>query len=51
MFMFIDREREVEVLREVFRSGKAELVMVYGRRRIGKTTLVLYASRGRNIRL
>jgi len=46
MFMFIDREREVEALREVFRSGKAELVMVYGKRRIGKTTLVLYASRG-----
>ncbi|RLE65938.1 MAG: hypothetical protein DRJ47_03615 [Thermoprotei archaeon] len=44
--IFINREDEVKALREIFGSGKAELVLIYGRRRIGKTTLVLYASKG-----
>ena len=36
----IGRKRELEQLRSVFNSDKAELVAVYGRRRIGKTFLV-----------
>ena len=44
--IFINRENEAKALREIFGSGKAELVLIYGRRRIGKTTLVLYASKG-----
>ncbi|RLF21691.1 MAG: hypothetical protein DRJ68_02895 [Thermoprotei archaeon] len=37
---FYDRERELEMLNGVARSSRAELVIVYGRRRIGKTWLV-----------
>ena len=37
---FINREAELEFLRKKYRSGKAELIIVYGRRRIGKTYLL-----------
>ena len=37
---FIDRRDELEFLRNRYRSGKAELVIIYGRRRIGKTYLL-----------
>jgi uncharacterized protein len=36
----VGREEEKEVLREVLASNKAEFVVVYGRRRVGKTYLV-----------
>lgn len=36
----IGRNREVRELNELYDSGKAELVAVYGRRRVGKTFLV-----------
>ena len=36
----IGRERELEQLSSILNSDKAELVAVYGRRRIGKTFLV-----------
>ena len=36
----IGRKRELEQLSSIFNSDKAELVAVYGRRRIGKTFLV-----------
>ena len=36
----IGRKKELEQLSSVFHSNKAELVAVYGRRRIGKTFLV-----------
>ncbi len=36
----IGRKQEVEQLQRIFASDKAELVAVYGRRRIGKTFLV-----------
>ncbi len=38
--MMIGRKKEVEELRRVYNSDKAELVAIYGRRRIGKTYLV-----------
>lgn len=38
--MFIGRTRELEFLNDCYRSQKAELVVVYGRRRIGKTELL-----------
>jgi len=45
---FIDRERELEELEARWRSGRAELLVVYGRRRVGKTELLLqFARRGR----
>jgi len=38
--MFIDRENELASLRKLKNSGKFEMVVVYGRRRVGKTTLL-----------
>ncbi len=38
---FIDRETELGLLEERWRSGEAELVVVCGRRRVGKTELLL----------
>ncbi len=43
---FVDREEELMVLRERLRSDKFELVVIYGRRRVGKTRLVLESVRG-----
>jgi AAA+ ATPase superfamily predicted ATPase len=37
---FIDRKRELSLLEERYRSGKAEFVVIYGRRRVGKTALI-----------
>ncbi|WP_258084624.1 ATP-binding protein [Thermococcus thermotolerans] len=37
---FIDRERELEFLRSRYRSERPELIILYGRRRIGKTYLL-----------
>lgn len=36
----IGREREIKELNNMYNSGKAELVALYGRRRVGKTFLV-----------
>lgn len=38
--MFIGRKRELGTLDRCYSSGKFEFVTVYGRRRIGKTTLI-----------
>jgi AAA+ ATPase superfamily predicted ATPase len=38
--MFIGRERELRVLNDRYESGEFEFVAVYGRRRVGKTTLI-----------
>ncbi len=38
--MFVDREAELGVLEEAARSGRGELVVIYGRRRVGKTFLL-----------
>ncbi len=40
MIMFVDRQEEMNKLLEIEKSGKAELVLVYGRRRIGKSRLL-----------
>lgn len=37
---FLDREWELKFLEERFRQNRAELILLYGRRRIGKTFLV-----------
>jgi len=39
--MFIDRETEIRLLEERLKQRRAEFVVVYGRRRIGKTALLL----------
>jgi len=36
----IGRKKEVEILNEMIKSKSSELVVVYGRRRVGKTFLV-----------
>ena len=38
--MFHDRERELKKLEEVYHTKGSKLVVVYGRRRVGKTALV-----------
>jgi len=40
MARFIDRESEMEVLEEEYRRKESSLVILYGRRRTGKTTLI-----------
>ena len=40
MSRIIGRKQEIEELQELYRSGKAEFVAVYGRRRVGKTYLI-----------
>lgn len=38
--MFVDRERELAMLEERYLSDQAELFVLYGRRRVGKTELL-----------
>ncbi len=38
--VFLDRERELSLLKDRHRSDKAEFVVIYGRRRVGKTELI-----------
>ena len=38
--MFIGRERELDSLNKLYDSGKFEFVVLYGRRRVGKTALI-----------
>ncbi|MBI5036589.1 ATP-binding protein [Candidatus Micrarchaeota archaeon] len=38
--MFVGRVRELDFLEGLFSSGKPKLVLVYGRRRVGKTSLI-----------
>ena len=40
--MFIGRERELASLNKLYDSDKFEFVVLYGRRRVGKTYLVKY---------
>ncbi len=41
MIRFIDREAEIEMLKKAAESEDAQLVVLYGRRRVGKTRLIL----------
>lgn len=38
--MFIGRENELKNLNELYQQNKFQLFVLYGRRRIGKTTLI-----------
>lgn len=38
--MFIGREQELNTLGKLYRSGKFEFAVIYGRRRVGKTALI-----------
>jgi len=43
---FIDRERELDALLQVLNSDRFELVVLYGRRRVGKTELIKQSVQG-----
>jgi AAA+ ATPase superfamily predicted ATPase len=45
--MFVGRRKELELLEDAYRSPKSELVVIYGRRRIGKSSLVHHFARGK----
>jgi len=38
--MFVGRKSELKLLNEAYNSTKGELVVIYGRRRVGKSSLV-----------
>jgi len=38
---FVDRKIELEIMRKFYGSDKAEFIILYGRRRVGKTELIL----------
>ena len=40
MYTFIGRDKELRTLQTAYESDRSELVVVYGRRRIGKTALM-----------
>lgn len=48
MIMFIDREEELERLMEIAKSKRAELVLMYGRRRVGKSRLLVEFAKKKN---
>jgi AAA+ ATPase superfamily predicted ATPase len=38
--MFVDRKHEIDLLNKIYEKEKAELILLYGRRRVGKTRLL-----------
>jgi hypothetical protein len=49
-FKFLDRQRELELLDRLWNSSHAEFLILYGRRRIGKTALLIEWIRRRSQR-
>ena len=47
MSYIIGREKEIRELHDLYNSGNAEFVAIYGRRRVGKTFLVDEALKGK----
>lgn len=45
---FIDREEEITLLKEEWKKGEGRLIVLYGRRRIGKNRLLMEFSRTRD---
>lgn len=43
--MFKNRKKEIKILEDIYKSGKPKLVILYGRRRVGKTELLNEFSR------
>lgn len=46
--MFVGREQEMKKLEKMYRSNKFEFAVIYGRRRVGKTTLIREFCKGKN---
>lgn len=47
--MFVGRKKELKVLEELYASSSFEMVVLYGRRRVGKTALIEKFSQGKNV--
>ena len=45
--MFVGRERELSTMEALYTSNSFEMLVIYGRRRVGKTTLIEEFSRGK----
>ena len=45
--MFVDRKEELKLLEKLFRKDEAQLIILYGRRRIGKTELLKQSVKNR----
>lgn len=45
--MFFGRQKELELLEKAFASDRSELIVLYGRRRVGKTSLVQQFLKGK----
>jgi len=48
-FIFVGRKNELKLLKDAYRSGKDELVVMYGRRRIGKSSLMKRFAEKKNL--
>ncbi|MDI6737861.1 MAG: ATP-binding protein [Nanoarchaeota archaeon] len=44
---FINRKQELQFLEEAYRSSRAEMIVLYGRRRIGKTEIITHFCKGK----
>lgn len=44
---FINRKKELQFLEEAYKSSRAEMVVLYGRRRIGKTEIITHFCKGK----
>ena len=47
IMIMINREDELNILDEVYSSSRAELVLLYGRRRVGKSRLLVESIKDR----
>lgn len=47
--MFIGRENELQLLEDLYTSSKFEFLVLYGRRRVGKTSLLQEFSKGKKV--
>ena len=48
MIRFVNREEEIKVLEEAAKSSNAEFIVIYGRRRVGKTRLIVEFLKGKD---
>jgi len=46
--MFVNREKELQVLNQEYRKKSASFTVIYGRRRVGKTTLISNYIKGKS---
>ena len=47
--MFVGRERELKALRDVYEKNGFGMTVIYGRRRVGKSTLIKEFIRGKEV--